>query len=364
MLNTLQRIFPVFNRSPVAKEVPSTSANQACDVKPNGEDELEWSAQKSKQPNRALGYEFLVCEDITNGREHHKLPALSYKQHDQAPSDYHYVTEHIYTGEPVTVNNSLGQMYSCQCVDDCSDGQCACSSSHPSGVCYDSKGRLSRDYNFDSPEMIYECNAGCKCNKRQCRNTVIQDGSKHCFALFRTKSRGWGVRALENMKRGTFVGVYSGEIVSARDSCKRADDTYLFNLASSHIYSQQQSDGQIERDNQQFVCDAKFYGNFTRFINHSCEPNVIGIRSFTTHQDARMPYIAFFTNQHVKANCELTLNYGDNYWLVKCKRDGVHCLCKKPSCRFNKRTLGETMKQYKRQQQRNNNKQQQQQQQS
>lgn len=319
--------------------------------------------------------EYVVDSDISRGREINKIPALSYRQNDEAPNDYHYVTKYVHQ-ESIRINTSLSNMYICSCKDDCNDGSCLCSSSQIHGRCYNSKGRLNRDYNFLMPEVIYECNVGCKCNYKACRNTVIQLGSTGKFALFRTKTRGWGVRTLTNLKQGSFVGVYSGELVSSADSFGRPDDTYLFNLNSSGNINQQPAtntsdqlkveeneevaeepesepkpseEARRSKANDSFVCDAKRYGNFTRFINHSCEPNVIGIRSYTEHQDTRFPYIAFFTNTFVAANSELTLNYGDNYWLIKCKRDSVHCLCKKPSCRFSKRTFPATYKRYKEQ---------------
>lgn len=359
--------------------------------------------------------EYLVNEDISNGRENNKLPAVSYKRNDKAPKDYHYVTNYIQY-EPLSVDVSIQNMASCKCSDDCTDGGCYCSSGHKSGRSYDSRGRLAPEYNVDAPEVLYECNAACKCNRKNCKNMVIQAGPKCKLTLFRTKSRGWGVRTMETLDRGTFVGVYSGELISAASSQKRHDDTYLFNLATTHIYHQQieqpaeavaskpdddnvgpevgsnwraedsslmtddqqqhhQQKQQVEVDAEstdpeqqqpqvcttqveeitqsveQFVCDAKFYGNVTRFINHSCEANVIGIRSFTEHQDSRFPLIAFFTNGQIPANTELTLNYGDNYWLVKCKRDNVFCLCKKPSCRFSRKTFPETLRQHNKQRQ-------------
>jgi len=309
---------------------------------------------------------------------------------------------------------------------------------------------------------------------------VIQRGAQGQFVLFRTKSRGWGVRTLADLKRGTFIGIYSGELISAEQTSLRQDDTYLFNLARSqqvvkkqdsseenreqeesgeaietegevlnegneengrenyevvttHEYlepigtdsssiaetissgyaqscdnnggeayldhptegcdlSVEQTDGSngcnltatesvgerevtretvetqlpevVEEAHSQkgdpreeegdsskkessYICDAKYYGNFTRFINHSCKPNVTGIKTFTTHQDVRFPYIAFFSNRDIRANEELTLNYGDNYWLVKCTRDKIYCLCNQENCRFTKKTLPNTLAQYK-----------------
>lgn len=315
--------------------------------------------------------EYIIENDISNGRENFKIPAVSYRRSDRAPMDYHYVTQHIQYN-PVPLDVSFSSMTGCKCVGDCSSEKCGCSSLVNPAVYYDSKGRLSAEYNIDAPEVIYECNACCECNPKNCRNMVIQSGTKTKVMLFKTKSRGWGVRALEDIKRGTFIGVYSGELVHASDSYQRLDDTYLFNLAGTHIYYPQEQkvedsakkDGEEVTDNHQlpkaqtsgpksnedqYVCDAKFYGNFTRFINHSCEPNVIGVKSFTIHQDIRFPYIAFFTNKNVSANSELTLNYGDNYWLVKCKRDKVYCLCKRSSCRFTKKTFSHTLKMYEKQ---------------
>lgn len=362
-----------------------------------------WNVTKSqlKFKNR-LEYE--VEADISKGREANKIPAFSYKRRDKAPNDFHYVTEYVQYHD-VQLNETLKIMSYCECQGDCNDGRCACSSNHRTGRCYNSKGILNSAYNVDSPHVIHECNAGCSCNRKQCKNMVIQRGSQAKLVLFRTRSRGWGVRCLENLQRGTFIGVYSGELISAEASRQREDDTYLFNLANSQIiytqangtaeqvsgkpdsaYQEEQSSIVIESGNEpalveetsisdeyevnssngaeqnpqneenkmeqdesqptdgQFVCDAKFYGNFTRFINHSCEPNVIGIRSFTRHHDLRFPYISFFTNKEIPANTELTLNYGDNYWVVKCRRDKVFCLCHRPSCRFNRKTFAPSQK--------------------
>lgn len=223
--------------------------------------------------------------------------------------------------------------------------------------CYDETGKLDPLFSVEAPEAIFECNAACKCHTRQCKNRVIQRATKIKVMLVKTRSRGWGVRTLEPLERGTFVGVYAGELITTGASYKRKNDTYLFNLAGNPLQASQEvateprqqsgavaanqdeADEKAECDSksEQFVCDAMFYGNFTRFINHSCEPNLVGIRSFTSHQDLRFPYIAFFTNTFIPRNSELTLNYGDNYWIVKCRRDGQFCLCKRPACKFSKK---------------------------
>ena len=75
--------------------------------------------------------------------------------------------------------------------------------------------------------------------------------------------RGWGVRAVDAIPNGAFVTKYAGEVVSLIEADKRPM-TYLFDL-SAHLDS---SDNEFT-----YVVDASQYGNITRFINHSCDPN-------------------------------------------------------------------------------------------
>lgn len=57
---------------------------------------------------------------------------------------------------------------------------------------------------------------------------------------------------------------------------------------------------------KQFCIDANFYGNVSRFFNHSCEPNVVPIRVYYEHQDIRFPKIAFFATKDIEAGDEIT----------------------------------------------------------
>ena len=66
---------------------------------------------------------------------------------------------------------------------------------------------------------IYECNKLCLC-KKDCVNRVVQNGRKHKLAIYRfeifhpktlidcprtSNGCGWGVKALETIKTGSFV---------------------------------------------------------------------------------------------------------------------------------------------------------------
>jgi len=67
-------------------------------------------------------------------------------------------------------------------------------------------------------DILYECNHKCACQKREnkkknpCTNYVVQNGLQVNLEMFLTKKKGWGIRTLQDIPKGTFMGVYIGEI--------------------------------------------------------------------------------------------------------------------------------------------------------
>lgn len=59
------------------------------------------------------------------------------------------------------------------------------------------------------------------------------------------------------------------------------------------------------QDGELYCIDARFYGNVSRFINHHCEPNLVPVRVFMSHQDLRFPRIAFFSARLIEAGEQL-----------------------------------------------------------
>lgn len=80
------------------------------------------------------------------------------------------------------------------------------------------------------PPMLFECNPACSCNAITCNNRVVQHGLTQRFQLFRTRNKGWGIRTLRLIPRGTYVCEYVGEIISDLEADQREDDSYLFDL--------------------------------------------------------------------------------------------------------------------------------------
>lgn len=102
---------------------------------------------------------------------------------------------------------------------------------------YDSDGRLNSDFNFHDPAMIFECNDVCGCNKLLCKNRVVQNSSKQALQIFECNERvkGFGVRGLTKIPRGTFVSQYTGEILTDIEADRRGDDSYFFDLGASEV---------------------------------------------------------------------------------------------------------------------------------
>lgn len=101
----------------------------------------------------------------------------------------------------------------------------------------------------------------------------------------------WGLVALEEIPAGAYLMEYLGEIVSKKQGDMRGtfyDDnglSYLFDL--NDLTEEDDRENTIQKifHNEFFpLCiDAMFYGNEARFINHSCDPNVVSLNLTGQH---------------------------------------------------------------------------------
>jgi histone-lysine N-methyltransferase SETDB1 len=79
---------------------------------------------------------------------------------------------------------------------------------------------------------IFECNPNCKCDHR-CSNRVVQNGISLRLQLFKTNNKGWGLRCLDDIPKGTFVCTYAGDILTESQSDirgKELGDEYFAEL--------------------------------------------------------------------------------------------------------------------------------------
>ncbi|XP_034783671.2 histone-lysine N-methyltransferase EHMT1 isoform X2 [Acipenser ruthenus] len=276
---------------------------------------------KDAAANRS-SQERVVNRDIARGYERVPIPCVNGVDSEPCPNNYKYVPDNCVTS-PMNIDRNITHLQYCVCKEDCSSASCMCG--QMSLRCwYDKEGRLLPEFCKNEPPLIFECNHACSC-WRNCKNRVVQNGLRIRLQLFRTKKSGWGVRALQDIPDGTFVCEYVGEIISDSEADVREDDSYLFDL-----------DNKVGRV---YCIDASFYGNISRFINHTCEPNIFPVRVFTSHQDLRFPRIAFFSSRHINAGEELGFDYGDRFWEIKSKY--FSCLCGSSKCRHSAEAIAQ-----------------------
>ncbi|XP_053138303.1 histone-lysine N-methyltransferase EHMT1 isoform X3 [Hemicordylus capensis] len=277
---------------------------------------------KESTPDKPAQTEKILSRDIARGYERIPIPCINAVDSEPCPTNYKYVSQNCVTS-PMNIDRNITHLQYCVCIDDCSSSKCMCG--QLSMRCwYDREGRLLPEFNMAEPPLIFECNHACSC-WRNCRNRVVQNGLRARLQLYRTRSMGWGVRSMQDIPLGTFVCEYVGELISDSEADVREEDSYLFDLDN--------------KDGEVYCIDARFYGNISRFINHLCEPNLIPVRVFMSHQDLRFPRIAFFSSRHIQAGEEIGFDYGERFWDIKGKY--FSCQCSSPKCRHSSAALAQ-----------------------
>lgn len=167
--------------------------------------------------------EYIRVHDISYEMEF-KTISVANSLNDLVPKHMKYITERKPTSG-VNINLDSKFLCGCDCTDNCQDKtKCSCWQ-----LTYESKKNypnLFKDtdigYNYKrlySPVYtgIFECNITCKCAKT-CLNRVVQEPLKTSLQVFLTKKKGWGVRTLADIPKGTFVCICVGEVRTEKDA--------------------------------------------------------------------------------------------------------------------------------------------------
>ncbi|KAJ1272095.1 hypothetical protein BS78_06G176500 [Paspalum vaginatum] len=276
----------------------------------------------------------IIIKDLSHGLERVPVSVVN-KISNECPMPYRYISRLQYprSFRPTPPGG-------CGCVGGCSDSKkCACAVKNGGEIPFNDKGRI-----VAAKPLVYECGPACKCPPT-CHNRVGQHGLKFRLQVFKTKSMGWGVRTLDFIPSGSFVCEYIGEVLDDEEAQKRTTDEYLFAIGHNYydeslweglsrsIPSLQKGPG--KDDEAGFAVDASEMGNFAKFINHSCTPNLYAQNVLYDHEDISVPHIMFFACDDIRPHQELAYHY--NY-----KIDQVHdangnikkkkCLCGSVEC--------------------------------
>lgn len=147
----------------------------------------------------------------------------------------------------------------------------------------------------------------CHCEPSSCEGVLrplvelVQSGNK----------LGVGVRVLQPIRSHQLLAEYVGDILP--DICDD-DDTYAFAL-TPHVGAPSIA-----------TISAQKHGNWTRFVNHSCNPHTVFVNKVIGNRHRIMLY----SIKDIEMFEELTADYGDNYWATR----SILCKCGSRNCRF------------------------------
>ncbi|XP_053330692.1 histone-lysine N-methyltransferase SETDB1 [Spea bombifrons] len=187
---------------------------------------------------------FYYIPDITYGKE--DVPLSCVNEIDRTPPPQVAYSKERIPGKGVYINTAPEFMVGCDCTDGCRDrSKCAChqltvqaTACTPGAQVNHSAGYQHKRLDECLPTGVYECNKRCKCNPNLCTNRLVQHGLQVRLQLFKTQNKGWGIRCLDDIAKGSFVCIYAGKILTDDFADKEGlemGDEYFANL--DHIES-------------------------------------------------------------------------------------------------------------------------------
>uniref|UniRef100_A0A672S521 Histone-lysine N-methyltransferase NSD2-like n=1 Tax=Sinocyclocheilus grahami TaxID=75366 RepID=A0A672S521_SINGR len=162
--------------------------------------------------------------------------------------------------------------------------------------------------------LLYECHPQVCPAADRCQN---QDFTKRLYPdtkIIRTAGKGWGLVSLRDIKKGEFVNEYVGELIDEEECIARIKYAQENNITHFYMLT-------IDKDR---IIDAGPKGNYSRFMNHSCQPNC-ETQKWTVNGDTR---VGLFAVCDIPSGTELTFNYN----LDCLGNEKTVCRCGAPNC--------------------------------
>ncbi|WZY83290.1 hypothetical protein YC2023_029674 [Brassica napus] len=314
-----------------------------------------------------------IIHDITKGSESVEISLVDDVGTEKLPT-FTYIPHNI-VYQSAYVHVSLARISDDDCCASCkgdclsADFPCACARETSGEYAYTREGLLKEEfldtclkmkkapdtfnkfYCQDCPlerdhgkcqghlirKFVKECWRKCGCDML-CGNRVVQRGIRcQLQVYFTSEGKGWGVRALKDLPKGTFVYEYIGEILTNTELYERN----LRLSSERHTYPVTlDADWGSEKDlkDEEALClDATICGNVARFVNHRCgDANLIDIPVQIETPDRHYYHIAFFTIRDVKAMEELTWDYMIDFSDESHPVKAFRCNCGSELCRDKK----------------------------
>ncbi|KAI3929811.1 hypothetical protein MKX01_025979 [Papaver californicum] len=266
---------------------------------------------RAQAPKYADDIRGLVCKDISGGQENVPIPATNLVDDPPvAPTGLTYITTAQVSASGKIPKNASG----CKCKGACIDPRiCACAKLNGSEfpyVCKDG-GRL-----IEAKDVVYECGPHCGCGPG-CVNKTSQHGLKYrpMRYMIRRISSFFDIDCLQTMRGLDGRERRRGDVsISPSAFLDKADD---------------------EVD---YCIDAGTPGNVTRYINHSCAPNLFVQCVLSDHHDVKLARILLFAADSIPPFQVIYLSYDYGYAVDSVvDKDGkikrMACYCGAPDCK-------------------------------
>jgi hypothetical protein len=177
-----------------------------------------------------------------------------------------------------------------------------------------SKGGCCNQNCFNRNAKIECSDEICDCTRNYCNNRYNKKKSYDNLEIIKTNYKGYGIICKKEIKKGDFIIEYAGKIIEHAEMIEVMMDESL-------------NDYYIMDLENYYYIDASKFGNKSRFINHSCNPNAIiekwaGPPNFSSK-------IFIFAKENIKAGTEITYNYKFSYFKnskrQECRCESVNC---------------------------------------
>lgn len=247
--------------------------------------------------------------------------------YEHLSDDIEYILENILQDDDGSEQfQALRLEFNSSIVNTCECENCGENCTHGSN--YDDKdGDLVLKRDRPCKDLIYECQASCRCAK--CSNKLVQYGPRGELKIQHFAGKGLGLVSTKFIPSGSFICEYAGEVLTKSEAMRRdqqnqlaGDMNYIFCL--NEIRS---TDG---AQTQTFI-DPSRKGNIGRYINHSCDANcdIVSVRV-----DSIIPKIAIFANREIPPLTEITFSYGSDGPEEASNEDKKKCFCNADKCKL------------------------------
>ncbi|XP_036911276.1 histone-lysine N-methyltransferase NSD3 isoform X4 [Sturnira hondurensis] len=221
--------------------------------------------------------------------------ALEIEKNSRKPPPYKHIKANKVIGKVQIQVADLSEIPRCNCKP---------ADENPCGL--DSEC-LNRMLQYECHPQV--CPAGDRCQNQCFTKRLYPDAE-----IIKTERRGWGLRTKRSIKKGEFVNEYVGELIDEEECRLRIKRAHENSVTNFYMLT-------VTKDR---IIDAGPKGNYSRFMNHSCNPNC-ETQKWTVNGDVR---VGLFALCDIPAGMELTFNYN-----LDCLGNGrTECHCGAENC--------------------------------